>query len=176
MTIDSMEFATWCFDNGVRVAWILPVAAAHDGERATEILNEIIEDADTDGLAKIFGDDVRPYLDNADTSSRDDMLEYFSSARITGFLVRVERQVRKYDTKCKGMYSSGWGYFSLETWITDTIGPEFIEKVRKWSDRLLAKEKANRRKIVVKMCRSGGTERTGGGDGEAQRDTDRRDD
>jgi hypothetical protein len=155
MEINSLDFATWCFDNGVRIGWMLPVAAATDQDSATEILAEFAREADDDSLVKTFGEPLRDCL--ADVENPEDeedvflaVRDYILDRRLTGFLVRVERQVRRYDSLNKNMYAAGWGHFQMVTWYADAIGPEFVERVQVWADKRLAAEKAKPEKLKVR--------------------------
>jgi hypothetical protein len=150
MEINSMEFARWCFDNGVRVAWMVPIASVGNEESISDPLDEWIEDHDREHLVKTFGSPFEDWMNKCGSdcdSLKEAFLEFVMQHRMTGFMVQVERQVRTYASQHKGVYSSGWGCFEPIMFYTACLDALFVLNVRAWSDKRLMKEKANPKKL-----------------------------
>ena len=135
MTVGTSDFSRYCFDEGLRIAWIVPVGAM-GGESPCDDIEEWLYEEDFDKLIDVF-----PALIDADLKSADneELMAWLQESRIEGFVVKVERQIRKY-IKNTGSYSAGWNEYTSVVFHVETLD-ELPAKIQAWHDRLVAKDK-----------------------------------
>jgi hypothetical protein len=103
----------------------------------SDVIREWLEEEDLDTLIDLFPALMDADLDDGDA---DEFLEWLQESRIEGFLVKVERQVRKYIQKTDS-YSAGWNHYTSVVFHVETLD-ELPAKIKAWHDRLISKEKS----------------------------------
>jgi hypothetical protein len=144
MEFSTKEFASWCFDNDVRLGTIISLGACHDGNECTQVMADLIDSHTDDELGRIFSaPDLAKWMKpfEAENEERYEyILQFLLDRRIYGFLVTVEIAVREYYDG-GGRYSSSWGYFSIDQMYTEALDSFFCGALRHLIGKFRVKEK-----------------------------------
>jgi hypothetical protein len=139
MNMNTREFSAWCFNEAVRVGTIINMASAHDGETATEALEDLLRECESDRLCELFGEGIRTYLALDDSTYA--ALEYLANRRIYGFVVEVHRAIRKYAANLKSSQYS-WGYMATKLFYAESLDDAFVDRIQAWAGEQDDKERA----------------------------------
>lgn len=124
------DFYRWCFDENVRINWMIPIRAAQDGMQCCDLLEDWAEGLDTKDLQELF----HLSKDEAHEASGDSdaVLELLNEGR-NDFLVSVETPFRT-----KGDSSFTWGSTSPATLYVESFD-EIVPRIKSWKTRIMRK-------------------------------------
>lgn len=146
MQINSREFACWCYDHAVRIGAIISVSAGHDGEDATGALEDAIDNRTDKQLAELFGKGILRHIKPepgdkpSERERRGAVLSYLNDSDSWGFIVNMERAVRKY--RADGTCTYSWGHFNTKDIYADALDAALIDRIEKWDAELDARQRA----------------------------------
>jgi hypothetical protein len=161
-SMGSWEFASFAFDESIRVKSIIPLSCSGVGDSLSDPLEEWLEEEDDKEICAIFDPyaknpewNLSKYLEEAkketkkfkekwsDTKRDEEIGQWWIDNRIGGFLVTVETPIRDYRSNCwdkeKNKFTScsySWGHYTSQTFYTQDLNQDFIKQIKEWVDKM----------------------------------------
>jgi hypothetical protein len=143
MQIGTKEFSELCYSRHLRIEWIVPVGAAHDGtERSLcQPLEDWVEGSDLEDLEPVFPG-FSAWCKRYQIDDLEEMLpEFLAERAIEGFVVAVCQCVRQYSTDRK-VFDYSFGHTYGQLFHCETLDDAGLGKLLAWSDRMIDTDRA----------------------------------